>query len=53
MSEQVDVMFHGIEARPAIGNVLDGSAGNMKLLLRCGSMQCGCASEVRQASDMQ
>ena len=32
--KQVDVLFHGIEARPEIGNVLDGSAGNMKLLLR-------------------
>ena len=31
---QVDVMFHGLEARPAIGHVLDGAAGNMKLLLR-------------------
>ena len=31
---QVDAMFHGLEARPAIGHVLDGAVGNMKLLLR-------------------
>ncbi|KAK9867034.1 hypothetical protein WJX84_006426, partial [Apatococcus fuscideae] len=31
---ELDVMFHGLEVSPAIGDVLDGAAGNMKLLIR-------------------